>query len=89
MTHSIWSCPGCFRLMQYKPVPYFREYKSHLLHETSHPKDGVRLTIEMRPTFGIFLNLTVRHAYAYAVYTKSHMRVSPGLVGGYILKRND
>ena len=47
----------------------------------------MRLTIEMRLTFGIFIKLTVRHAYtayayAYAVYTKSHMRVSLGLVEG-------
>ena len=52
------------------------------LHETSHSKNGVRLTIEMRLTFGIFVNLTVRHAYTYAVYTKSHIWVSFGLVEG-------
>ena len=50
------------------------------LHETSHPKNGVRFTIEMRLTFGSFVKLTVRRAYACAVYTKSHMRVSPDLV---------
>ena len=49
------------------------------LHETSHPKNGVRLTIEMRLTF---VKLTVRHADAYPVYTKSHMRVSHDLVKG-------
>ena len=52
------------------------------LDETSHPENGVRLTIEMRLTFGIFVKLTVRHAYAYAVYMKSQMRVSPYLVEG-------
>ena len=52
------------------------------LHETSHPKNGVRLTIEMRLTFGIFVKLTVRHAYAHTVYMKSYMRVSLGLVEG-------
>ena len=52
------------------------------LRETSHLKNGMRLTIEMRLTFGIFGKLTVRHAYAYAVYTKSHMQVSPDLVEG-------
>ena len=50
------------------------------LHETSHPKNGVRLTIETRLTFGIFVKLTVRRADAHAVYTKSHMRVSSDLV---------
>ena len=52
------------------------------LHENSHVKNGVRLTIEMRLTFRIFVKLTVRQAYAYTVHTKSHMRVSPDLVEG-------
>ena len=52
------------------------------LHETSHPKKRVRLTVEMRITFGIFPNLTIKHAYAYTVYAKSHMRVSPDLAEG-------
>ena len=52
------------------------------LHENSHAENGVRLTIEMRLTFGIFAKLAVRHAYAYAVYMKSHMQVSPDLVEG-------
>ena len=52
------------------------------LHETSHPKNGMRLTIEMRLTFRISVKLTVRHAYTYTVYTKSHMQVSPDLVKG-------
>ena len=51
-----------------------------LLHGNSHVRNGVRLIIEMRLTFGIFVKLTVRHAYAHAVYTKSRMRVSPDLV---------
>ena len=52
------------------------------LHETSHPKNGVRLTIEMRLTFRISVKLAVIHAYTYTVYTKSHMQVSPDLVKG-------
>ena len=45
-----------------------------------HVKIGVHLAIEMRLAFGIFVKLTVRHVYAYAVHTKSHMQVSPELV---------
>ena len=52
------------------------------LHETSHPENGVRLTNEMRLTFESFVKLTVRHAYAYAVCTKSHIPVSPYVVEG-------
>ena len=61
------------------------------LYQTSHPKNGVRLTIEMqltiemRLTFGIFVKMTVRDAYAHTVYTKSHMRVSLDLVDGNFL----
>ena len=54
------------------------------LHETSHPTNGVRLTIEMQLTFRTIVKLTVRHAYAYAKYTKSQMRVSPDVVERYI-----
>ena len=62
-------------------VPYFPDYKSHLFYMKLHiRKNGVRLTIEMRLTFGIFVKLTVRHADAHAVYTKSHMRMSPDIV---------
>ena len=33
-------------------VPYFPDYTSHpFLHETSHPKNGVQLTIEMQLTY--------------------------------------
>ena len=52
------------------------------LHENSSVKNGVRLTIEMRLTFRIFVKLTVRHAHAYAVYTKSRMQGYTGLVKG-------
>ena len=52
------------------------------LHETAQPKNGVRLTIEMRLTFGIFVKFRVRHAYAYVVNTKSHMQGYTDLVEG-------
>ena len=54
------------------------------LHENSHVKNGVRLIVEMRHTFEIFVELTVRHAYAYTVFTQSHMPVSLHLVKGNI-----
>ena len=52
------------------------------LHEPHIRKNGVQLKIEMWLTVGYFVKLTVRHAYAYAVYMKSHMRVSLDLVDG-------
>ena len=56
------------------------------LYERSHAKNVVRLTIEMRLTFVIFVESTVRYAIAYIVYTKSNIHVSPHLVEGNFWK---
>ena len=80
--------PALGLVLKYMSVQYNFMYRISLiisrtfLHETSHPKNGVRLTIEMRLTFRISVKLTVTHAYTYTVYTKSHMQVSPDLVKG-------
>ena len=52
------------------------------LHERPDARSGVRLTIEMRLNFEIFVEWTVRLAVAYIFYTKSHVQVSPHLVEG-------
>ena len=62
-----WGCGGLSNLFGYKLTCNYcisLIISRTFLHETPHPKNGVRLTIEMRLTFEIFLKLTVRHAYA-------------------------
>ena len=43
-------------------------------------KNGVRLTIEMRLTLKILVELAVRHAIAYAVHAKSPVQAYPYVV---------
>ena len=51
------------------------------LHEYSHVKNGVQSRCDFL-SGGIFVKLTVRHAYSYTVYTKSHLRMSADLAEG-------
>ena len=63
-------------------VPCFPDYKSHLFTWNFTSKE-LGATYNWDATyFQDFVKLTVRHAYAYAIYTKSLMRVSPDLVEG-------
>ena len=76
-----YECKHCTYLLDIKH-PISLIISRTFLHENSHVKNGVRLTIEMRLTFGIFVKLTVRHAHAYAIYTNSHSQGFPDLAEG-------
>ena len=52
------------------------------IHDTSHPKKWGASYNRDVTYFRDFVHLTVRHAYAYALYMNRHMRVSPALVNG-------
>ena len=63
-------------------LPYFPENKSHIFTWNSTFEKWDATYNRDATCFQDFVNLTVRHACAYTVYTKSHIRVSLGLVEG-------